>query len=196
MPAVVSTVLLVLLVVLVAVLANRGKSTSLQSVTTTSTEVPTTQPTTTSSTRPTTTTRPVTTTATPSTTAPAGDQIVTLSQAESLVHSQGYATANSDGFTNDNVLKVILATATGSADGYQKRAFFFADSRYLGNDTKDPSAGISLSDQTNDTVTLQYAIYAPGDPLGSPSQPPQSVRFRYDGTKLTALDPIPGHRSP
>jgi hypothetical protein len=131
-----------------------------------------------------------------SSTTAAGGQIVTLSQAEAVVQAQGYTPVNSDGFTNDNRLKVILATATGSADGYQQLAFFFADGRYLGNDSKDPSAGISLSDQTNDTVTLQYAVYAPGDPLSAPSQPSQTARFRYDGSRLTTLDPLPAHRTP
>ena len=197
-PAIVGVGLLVLLIVLALVLVNRGKSTKLQTVATTSTAVPTTQATTTSSTRPvTSTTRPLTTTTvSASTTVAPGGQIVTLSQAESVVQSQGYTPANSDGFTNDNRLKVILGTATGSADGYQQRAFFFADGRYLGNDSKDPSAGVTLSDQTNDTVTLQYAIYAPGDPLASPSQPSQTARFRYDGSRLTTLVPVPSHRNP
>lgn len=89
-------------------------------------------------------------------------------------------------------INVIVATLTGSADGYNNRAFFFADGRYIGHDTKNPSTGIAITSRTPSVITLAYTIYAPSDPLCCPTQGTQSVRYFWNGNGLIPLDPIPG----
>jgi hypothetical protein len=86
---------------------------------------------------------------------------------------------------------VLLGVANGSASGADQRAFFFDGERYLGTDTKDPSAHVAFVGQTGDTVTLRYTLYRASDPLCCPGAGARDVRFRWNGSKLEPLDLIP-----
>ena len=58
-------------------------------------------------------------------------------------------------------LRVLVGTRTGSGDGYGQQAFFFVDGRYIGTDTKDPSAHVKVTSQSDTEVTLAYPLPRP-----------------------------------
>jgi hypothetical protein len=89
-------------------------------------------------------------------------------------------------------INVILGTLTNSADGFNNWAFFFAGNRYIGHATSDPSLAISIAGRTPTVITLSYTLYAPSDPNCCPTGGMQQVRFQWNGSSLTPLDPIPG----
>jgi hypothetical protein len=106
-----------------------------------------------------------------------------LSAAEAILRAKGYtATATSD-YHPDQTLRVLVGT--GSAEGSGQQAFFFLDGRYIGTDTKQPSASIHVVSQGDTEVTLAYAL------PGSPGAGQASVRFQLNNGKLVALGSIP-----
>ena len=70
-----------------------------------------------------------------------------------LVRSKGFTADDTSDFTTPPIdgLHVLIGTATGSADGYSKQAFFFVHGRFLRTDLPGPSAGIHLA-WRNDTT--------------------------------------------
>ncbi len=87
-------------------------------------------------------------------------------------------------------LNVIIATSVGNADGGEQ-AFFFANGKYIGTDTKDTSTGITASRLSGDLIVIHYALYNTGDPRCCPTGGTDSVRFYWTGTHVVVLDPIP-----
>jgi LppP/LprE lipoprotein len=114
-----------------------------------------------------------------------------LEQAVGTLRSHGYTAANTAQYHSNQTLRVLVGTRSGSSDGYGQQAFFFVDGRYIGTDTKEPSANVNVVSQSDTEVTLSYQLYREGDPLSSPSGGTATVRFQLDDGKLTALDPIP-----
>ncbi|MCL5961803.1 MAG: LppP/LprE family lipoprotein [Chloroflexi bacterium] len=114
-----------------------------------------------------------------------------IQQAVNLVASKGYTVFNTSTFNPGAILNVLIGTLTGSADGYNQLAFFFHSGNYLGTDTANPSAQVSVAWQTNDTVSLDYVLYRPNDPMCCPTGGGAHVRYFFDGTSLKPLDPIP-----
>jgi hypothetical protein len=114
-----------------------------------------------------------------------------LNQAVAAVKARGYTPQDTAQYHSDQTLRVLLATRTGSADGYAQQAFFFLDDRYIGTDTGAPSAGIKLVSQGDTEVTLAYRLYRPGDPLCCGRGGEADVRFQLDNGRLVPLDPIP-----
>ena len=145
-----------------------------------------TQPTTTGST-PTTTTPPTRTAPQPST----GGTSADAAAAETTVKGLGYTVPDPSTYKSSNTLRVLIGVRTGSADGRVQQAFFFVGGRYIGTDTKDPSAAIRVVGQNDTTVTLRYALYKRGDPLCCPHAGHADVRYQLDNGKLSPLDPIP-----
>ncbi|HEX4186618.1 MAG TPA: LppP/LprE family lipoprotein [Solirubrobacteraceae bacterium] len=166
---------------------------------------PATQPTTSSSS---TTTVPTTTTAKP----PAGGQGATTgttrsapepaftqekpasegeAAAAAVVRSKGFTPNDSSQYHSNQALRVLLATRTGSGDGYGQQAFFFVNGRYIGTDAKAPSATLRLLSQSDTEVTLAYPLYRKNDPLCCPGGGQAKVRFQLNNGRLSALDPIP-----
>ncbi len=90
-------------------------------------------------------------------------------------------------------LYVVTATCSGSADGYCQNAFFFVGDRYIGTDTSRHDTGVSVDWDTGSTVALDYPLYAPGDPQCCPTGGSRTVRFYWDGSSLTPLDPLPNN---
>jgi hypothetical protein len=86
---------------------------------------------------------------------------------------------------------VLVATRTGSGDGYGQQAFFFVGPRYIGTDTKEASAKVKVVSQSDGEVTLVYPLYRPNDPLCCPGAGQATVRFQLNNGGLHALDPIP-----
>jgi hypothetical protein len=160
--------------------------------------------TTTSSSTPTATTQASTTTstnatggaeATRTTTAPAFTKETSggegVGGAVAVVKAHGYTAGETSTYRPEDTLRVLVGTRNGSSDGYGQQAFFFVDGRYIGTDTKEPSATVRVVEQSDTEVTLAYPLYKPGDPLSSPSGGERSVRFQLNNGQLVALDPIP-----
>ncbi|WP_410677121.1 LppP/LprE family lipoprotein [Amycolatopsis sp. cmx-4-68] len=114
-----------------------------------------------------------------------------LDSAEALVAARGYTPNTAPDWSDGRGLHVITATATGSADGYDQRAFFFYDNYYLGTDAKLPSATITEAWSTGDTIALNYQLYEPDDAACCPTAGSATVRFHWFGHNLRPLDPIP-----
>jgi LppP/LprE lipoprotein len=114
-----------------------------------------------------------------------------LSEALALLKARGYTANEASQYHPSQTLRVLVGTQTGSSDGYGQQAFFFVGGRYIGTDTKEPSATVSVLSQSATEVTLGYPLYRSGDPLSSPSGGQATVHFQLNDGKLTALQPIP-----
>jgi hypothetical protein len=113
------------------------------------------------------------------------------SGAAAVVRAHGYTPNDTSQYHSDQTLRVLVGTRTGSADGYAQQAFFFVDGRYLGTDTKLPSATVKVIGQADTEVTLGYALYRKGDALVNPSGGEAHVTFQLNNGKLVALQKIP-----
>lgn len=118
-----------------------------------------------------------------------------LTEAVNLVKAHGYTPQDTSQYHSAQTLRVLLATRTGSGDGYDQQAFFFLGGHYLGTDTSSPSAGIALVSQSDTEATLAYHLYLPRDPLCCARGGEAKVRFQLNNGRLTALDPIPPSES-
>jgi hypothetical protein len=113
-----------------------------------------------------------------------------VSEAASVLESRGYTPVETSQYHPSQALRVLVGAKTGSSDGYGQQAFFFVAGRYIGTDTKEPSASVKVLSQGDTEVTLSYPLYRAGAPLASPSGQ-ATVHFQLNNGKLTALDPIP-----
>ncbi len=111
--------------------------------------------------------------------------------AADVVTAHGYTPADISVYHPSQTLRVLLGTRTGSGDGYDKRAFFFLDGRYIGTDSSQPSAAISIVSQSDTEVALAYALYRSHDPLCCPSGGQAVVHFQLNNGTLVPLQPIP-----
>jgi hypothetical protein len=189
-------------VAIAALLAGCGSNT--KTVTVAATPPPSTA-TTASSTTPTTKAPPVTTTATTTETTtsattrtapePAFTEQETHAEgataAAALVHGKGFTASNLSEYHADQTLRVLVGTRTGSSDGHGQQAFFFLDGRYLGTDTKEPSADLKVVAQSDTEVSIAYPLYRHEDPLCCPSGGQAIVHFQLDNGKLTPIGKIP-----
>ncbi|HEY4809887.1 MAG TPA: LppP/LprE family lipoprotein [Solirubrobacteraceae bacterium] len=114
-----------------------------------------------------------------------------LSQAESVLQAKGYSASEASQYHPNQALRVLIGTKSGSSDGYGQQAFFFVNGRYIGTDTKEPSATVKVLSQNDTEVTLAYPLYHPGDPLANPSGGQATVHFQLNDGKLTPLGAIP-----
>ncbi|HEV7584633.1 MAG TPA: LppP/LprE family lipoprotein [Solirubrobacteraceae bacterium] len=111
--------------------------------------------------------------------------------AAAVVRSKGFTPSDSSQYHANQALRVLLATRTGSGDGYGQQAFFFVNGRYIGTDAKAPSATLRLLSQSDTEVTLGYPLYRKNDPLCCPGGGQAKVRFQLNNGRLTPLDQIP-----
>jgi hypothetical protein len=111
--------------------------------------------------------------------------------AVAAVKGQGYSPNNVSEYHPSQTLRVLLGTRTGSADGYDQRAFFFLDGKYIGTDASQPSASIRVLGQSDTEVVLAYALYRSHDALCCPSGGQAAVHFQLNDGKLAPLQPIP-----
>ncbi len=114
-----------------------------------------------------------------------------LTGALAALKARGYTPSETAQYHPSQTLRVLIGTRSGSSDGYDQQAFFFVGSRYIGTDTKEPSATVDVLSQSDTEITLGYPLYRSGDPLANPSGGRATVRFQLDNGKLTAVDPIP-----
>lgn len=111
--------------------------------------------------------------------------------AAAAVLAHGYTPDATSEYHPTQTLRVLLGTRTGSADGYDQRAFFFLDGRYIGTDSSQPSATLRIVSQSDTEVALAYALYRPHDALCCPSGGQAVVHFQLNNGKLVPLQPIP-----
>jgi hypothetical protein len=114
---------------------------------------------------------------------------LTLRAAEHVLDARGYATLTARDFRPDQPLKVLIGIRREAPRA--ELAFFFVGDRYIGTDTKDPSARIEVVAQRDDAITLAYALYRPGDATDAPSGGTAEVTYRWTGGSLEPQDPIP-----
>jgi LppP/LprE lipoprotein len=114
-----------------------------------------------------------------------------LSEALSEVESEGYEASDTSTYDSSAPVAVLIGVKVPTADARRQHAFFFADGRYLGTDTKNTSAGIDVAYQTGSTVALEYELFEPDDAMCCPSAGSATVRYRWNGQQLVPLDPIP-----
>jgi hypothetical protein len=102
--------------------------------------------------------------------ADAAPTLVMLDDALAVVSRKGYdasdyATAGvpDEDTWEGTTLRVLLGVRT-PIDNFDQRAFLFLSDRYVGTDTKLPSARISLVKEDDKTVTVEY-----WDPLSDPT---------------------------
>jgi hypothetical protein len=183
-----------------------GAPAETQSTTTQASTSSATTPTTTAKTTPTTATEPTSTAggaAAPSTTRSAPEPAFTqqeahtegLGEAVAELKARGYAPVETSQYHPNQTLRVLVGTETSSGSSYGQQAFFFVNGRYIGTDTKEPSATVKVIAQSDTEVTLGYPLYRPNDPVSSPSGGQAVVRFQLNNGKLTSLDPIPPAKS-
>jgi hypothetical protein len=91
-----------------------------------------------------------------------------VSAAVRRVADEGYRVVNTSTYDPSAAIRVLVGVHAASADGANQRAFFFAGDRYLGTDTLDPSAHVTVVRQANNVVTLRYDLYRPADPMCCP----------------------------
>ncbi|MBA3808947.1 MAG: LppP/LprE family lipoprotein [Solirubrobacterales bacterium] len=114
-----------------------------------------------------------------------------LSAAAALVRAHGYTPNDTAEYHDAQTLRVLIGTRSGSGDGYGQQAFFFLGGRYIGTDTKEPSAKVKVLSQGDTEVALAYPLYRSGDPLSSPSGGQATVQFQLNNGKLVPLGHIP-----
>jgi len=111
--------------------------------------------------------------------------------AAALVRSKGFTPNNASEYHQNQTLRVLIGTRTGSSDGYGQQAFFFVDGRYIGTDAKEPSATVKVVSQGDTEVTLAYPLYRSTDPLSGPSGGQALVRFELNNGALVPVGTIP-----
>lgn len=110
--------------------------------------------------------------------------------ARDVVRDQGYEPLSLKSYKLDATLRVLVGHPSGDEDG-ARRAFFFVEETYVGNDVSDPSAKLFVKRAGDKQVTLAYRTWAPDDESCCPTGGPVDVRFKWDGAQLIPLDPIP-----
>ncbi len=112
-------------------------------------------------------------------------------EAVDALKARGYTPVEPAQYHANQTLRVLVGARTDSSDGYGQQAFFFLAGRYIGTDTKEPSATVKVIAQSDTEVTLGYPLYRNGDSLSNPSGGQAIVHFQLNNGKLVALDPIP-----
>jgi hypothetical protein len=129
--------------------------------------------------------------ASPSTASPStGAGGLTSAQAAGVVRDHGYTPLTVDGYSPTFDLSVIVGVLSASADGHPQQAFFFHRGQFAGTGGTQ-SANVRWVWSTGDVVALQFDLYRPGDPMCCPSAGAATVRYQWNGSTVTPLDPIP-----
>ncbi|HVR04567.1 MAG TPA: LppP/LprE family lipoprotein, partial [Solirubrobacteraceae bacterium] len=114
-----------------------------------------------------------------------------VAAAVGAVKSQGYTPNDTAEYHPHQTLQVLLGTRDDSTAGYNERAFFFLDGKYIGTDASQPSASMRVLAQSDTEVVIAYALYRPRDPLCCPGGGQATVHFQLNDGQLTPLQPIP-----
>jgi hypothetical protein len=115
--------------------------------------------------------------------------------AAAVLRAHGFKADKLSEYHADQTLRVLIGTRTPTGDGYGQRAFFFLGGRYLGTDTKEPSASLRIVSQSDTEIVLAYPLYRHQDPLCCPGGGQAIVHFQLNDGKLVPLQPIPPESS-
>jgi hypothetical protein len=106
-----------------------------------------------------------------------------LGAAVAVVKAHGFTAEDTSAYHPEQTLRVLV----GTRDGTAQQAFFFVGGHYIGTDTKEPSAAVKVSGQSDTEVTLSYPLYKAGEPTGGQA----TVHFQLNNGRLVPLNPIP-----
>jgi hypothetical protein len=110
--------------------------------------------------------------------------------AATLIRAKGYTPNDPSQYHSGQTLQVLVGTKSGSG-GHAQQAFFFVNGRYIGTDTKEPSATVRVVSQSDTEVTLAYPLYRRNDSLCCPGGGQANVRFQLNNGRLMPVDSIP-----
>jgi LppP/LprE lipoprotein len=113
-----------------------------------------------------------------------------LAAAEAAVSAKGYTPSVTYSYKPSSTLGVILGM---HAPG-DERAFFFVNGKFIGTDTSDPSAGLTVTGQSDTSATISYLLFKPGDKLCCPSSH-AAVTYALNDGKLEPQGSIPSSSS-
>jgi hypothetical protein len=112
-----------------------------------------------------------------------------LSAAISVVQLHGYNVVDTSTYYPPGPLHVLIGSKPGTA--HNMWAFVFNGDVWLGTDTDTPSAGITVTAQTPDSVTLTYVLYHPNDPICCPTAGTGSTLYKLINGRFRPQGPIP-----
>jgi hypothetical protein len=121
-----------------------------------------------------------------------------LVKAEAFVHKQcpaHYAVIQTDAWMAGWKFNALYGNCR-AGDGIDQHIWFFSGSRFIGSDTREPDSSkeiISLW-RTGDTMSFVYVLYRKVDPNCCATGGGKIVRFRIEGNRVKALDPLPPHQ--
>jgi hypothetical protein len=107
-------------------------------------------------------------------------------RAADVLRDQGYRPLSLSTYEPAHTLRVLV----GRGDAGQ-RAFFFVRGRYVGTDGAIDSYRVRVVRSGERTVTLSYRLYSKDDEPCCPTGGSARVRFRWDGSALKPLTPVP-----
>jgi LppP/LprE lipoprotein len=109
--------------------------------------------------------------------------------AVSVLRTQGYVAARPKDYNPRHQLRVLVGYRSGDPLG-PRRAFFFAGTRFVGNDVVDGSSQVKVVSSGRRWVTLAYGVFAPGGNRCCPVSTTK-VRFTWNGSALAPQSTIP-----
>jgi hypothetical protein len=85
----------------------------------------------------------------------------------------------------------VLYGDCGGGDGHDQHVYFFDRGRFIGTDGLGTSSGIIGMWRDLDTIAFMYVLYRRHDPLCCATGGGAIVRYRFTGTAVKRLDPVP-----
>ncbi|MEA2647257.1 MAG: eukaryotic-like serine/threonine-protein kinase, partial [Chloroflexota bacterium] len=116
-----------------------------------------------------------------------GDNGLAVEAATTIADRAGFPDCDSSWYEQSNTLHVLICA---KSDTDEAKAFFFTD-KFIATDTIDPSLDITVLNQDDKSVTLEYGMFHPDDDDCCPSASSVTVTYHWDGTKVTTPDKIP-----
>jgi hypothetical protein len=123
-----------------------------------------------------------------------GPALASRRSAVRFVKARGYTPVNKDQYHKGQALRVLVGRKPFGCCALGRKAFFFV--RHRGFERSDVQGasrtGVEVTRQGNKTIFLRYGqLYRQGDPYCCPSGGYKTVRFRWNGSKVKALDKVP-----
>jgi hypothetical protein len=107
-------------------------------------------------------------------------------RAAEVLRDQGYRPLSLSTYEPTHTLRVLV----GRGDAGQ-RAFFFVRDRHVGTDGGVDSYRVRVVRSGERTATLSYRLFSKDDKPCCPTGGSARVRFRWDGSALKPLTPVP-----
>lgn len=85
----------------------------------------------------------------------------------------------------------VQADFMGATVSSPSHILFFGNDVYLGTATAEPKGYTSVGIRTPDVITVDYRWPVGDDANANPSGGPATIRYQWDGTTVTMLDPLP-----